>query len=34
MTGTFKATEDAKAIQIDPEDPTKTVPVGASLRPK
>jgi hypothetical protein len=25
MTGTFKAVEDAKVIQIDVEDPTKTV---------
>jgi hypothetical protein len=33
-SGTFKATEDAKAIQIDTEDPAKTIQVGANLSPK
>jgi hypothetical protein len=30
----FKATEDAKAVQIEVEDPTKIVQTGASLDPK
>jgi hypothetical protein len=34
MSVTFKATEDANAIQIDIEDPTKTVHTGAGLSPK
>jgi hypothetical protein len=34
MTGTFKAVEDAKVIQIDVEDPTKTVQIGAGFSPK
>jgi hypothetical protein len=32
--GTFKAAEDAKAKQIDTEDPAKTVQIGACLNPK
>jgi hypothetical protein len=34
MSGAFKATKDAKAVQIDAGDPTKTVQIGASLDPK
>jgi hypothetical protein len=33
-SGAFKAVEDAKAVQIDTDDPTKTVQIGASLNPK
>jgi hypothetical protein len=33
-TGAFKVAEDAKAIQIDAEDPAKTVQIGADLSPK
>jgi hypothetical protein len=31
---TFKVAEDAKAVQIDAEDPTQTVQIGAGLSPK
>jgi hypothetical protein len=31
---TFKAAEDAKVIQIDAEDPTKTFQIGADLSNK
>jgi hypothetical protein len=34
MSGAFKAIEDAKVIQINAEEPTKTVQIGASLSPK
>jgi hypothetical protein len=30
----FKAAEDAKAVQIDTEDPSKTVQIGVGLNPK
>jgi hypothetical protein len=30
----FKAVVDAKAVQIDVEDPAKTVQIGANLDPK
>jgi hypothetical protein len=30
----FKAVEDTKAIQINTEDPAKTIQIGASLSPK
>jgi hypothetical protein len=33
-TCTFKAVEDANAIHIHTEDPTKTVQIGAGLNPK
>jgi hypothetical protein len=33
-SGAFKATEDAKAVQIDAGDPAKTVQIGATLEPK
>jgi hypothetical protein len=33
-SGAFKAAEDAKAVQIDAGDPTKTMQIGASLDPK
>jgi hypothetical protein len=32
--GAFKATEDAKVVQIDAGDPAKTVQIGATLDPK
>jgi hypothetical protein len=31
---TFKAAEDAKAVEIDAEDPAKTIQIRASLNPK
>jgi hypothetical protein len=31
---TFKATNDAKAVQINSENPTKTIQIGAGLNPK
>jgi hypothetical protein len=34
MPGTFKAAEDAKAMQIDAMDPAKTIQFGANLSPK
>jgi hypothetical protein len=34
MSGIFKIDEDAKAVQIDARDPTKTVQIEASLDPK
>jgi hypothetical protein len=34
LSSTFKAAEDAKVVQIDAEDPTKTFQIGASLNPK
>jgi hypothetical protein len=33
-SGTFKAAKDAKAVQIDADDPAKTVQIGAGLNPK
>jgi hypothetical protein len=30
----FKAVEDAKAMQIDAKDPTRTIQIGADLNPK
>jgi hypothetical protein len=30
----FKAIKDAKAVQIDAEDPAKTVQIGSGLNPK
>jgi hypothetical protein len=32
-SGTFKAAEDAKVMQIDVEDLAKTIQIGASLTP-
>jgi hypothetical protein len=32
--GTFKAAKDAKSVQIDSEDPAKTVQIGAGLNSK
>jgi hypothetical protein len=32
--GAFKVPEDPKAVQIDAEDPAKTVQIGADLSPK
>jgi hypothetical protein len=34
LSDAFKATKDAKAVQIDTEDPTKIVQIGVSLNPK
>jgi hypothetical protein len=34
MSGAFKAVDNAKAMQIDAEDPAKTMQTGASLDPK
>jgi hypothetical protein len=31
---TLKAAEDAKAVQVDADDPTKTVQIGAGQNPK
>jgi hypothetical protein len=31
---TFKEAEDAKAVQINSEDPAKTVQIGVGLNPK
>jgi hypothetical protein len=31
---TFNVAKDAKALQIDAEDPAKTVQIGAGLKPK
>jgi hypothetical protein len=33
-SGVFKVAEDAMVVQIDTEDPAKTVQIGASLNPK
>jgi hypothetical protein len=33
-SGAFKAAKDAKVVQIDTDDPTKTVEIGAGLDPK
>jgi hypothetical protein len=33
-TNTFNTAEDAKAVKIDAEDPTKTIQIGAGLSPK
>jgi hypothetical protein len=33
-SGAFKAAEDAKVMQIDTEDPTKTLQIRAGLNPK
>jgi hypothetical protein len=33
LYATFKAVEDAKAVQIDAEDPAKTIQIGTGLSP-
>jgi hypothetical protein len=33
-SGAFKAVETAKVVQIDTEDPAKTVKIGTGLNPK
>jgi hypothetical protein len=34
MSGAFKGVEDAKVVEIDTEDPTKTIQIGLGLSPK
>jgi hypothetical protein len=34
LSRVLKAIEDAKAVKIDAEDPTKTIKIGADLNPK
>jgi high-affinity K+ transport system ATPase subunit B len=33
-SGTFKASEDANAVHVDAEDPTKIIQIGAGWSPK
>jgi hypothetical protein len=34
IAGSFKPTEDSKTVQVDPQDPSKTVRIGTELDPK